>query len=445
MTAEGSISTTACDHCGAACPSAVLACPRCSALVHAARLKALSSMATRLATSGDPVGARERWREALALVPPESRQHAEIERRIGKLDLDASSAPGGRRCARCDTSFSSSMLACPACSALVHADELKRRTRAASEAAAAGELAEALSSLRGALELLPPATKQHAQVLTRIRALSERVDAATPIAPAAARPESTPKKRRLLGPAGVLATMGLGAWKLKSIAAFALAVAKPLLLGLTKLSTLLSMAVAVGVYWVAFGWWFALGLVVSMYVHEIGHVVALRRFGIAASAPMFIPGFGAYVRLRQYPADAREDARVGLAGPLYGLGAAFVAAALGALAHAPALLAIARTGAWLNLFNLLPIGGLDGGRGFRAMSPLERWLATGASLVAWFVTGESMLVLLTIAGALRSAIGPRAAAPGASTPPPDRRAVLEYVLLVAGLSGLCMLAVPGAR
>jgi len=111
---------------------------------------------------------------------------------------------------------------------------------------------------------------------------------------------------------------------------------KLLLLGLTKISTLASMLAFFAVYWSLFGWRFALGFVMSIYIHEMGHVMALRRYNIAASAPMFIPFFGAFVRMKQYPGNVGEDARVGLAGPIWGLGSA-VAAWLAALATIPVL------------------------------------------------------------------------------------------------------------
>jgi len=81
------------------------------------------------------------------------------------------------------------------------------------------------------------------------------------------------------------------------------------------------LLLSASLYWTIWGWKFALGVVLSIYIHEMGHVQALQRYGIKATAPMFIPGLGAVIRLKQYPADAREDARVGLAGPLWGLGA----------------------------------------------------------------------------------------------------------------------------
>src|ERR1035437_4631322 len=78
----------------------------------------------------------------------------------------------------------------------------------------------------------------------------------------------------------------------------ALTKGKFLLLGLTKMGTLLTMLASLGVYWAMYGWAFALGLVVSIYTHEMGHVAAIRRYGFPASAPMFIPGFGAFIQLR---------------------------------------------------------------------------------------------------------------------------------------------------
>src|SRR2546421_555756 len=97
---------------------------------------------------------------------------------------------------------------------------------------------------------------------------------------------------------------------------------KFLLLGLTKASTFVSMFAFFGVYWSIYGWPLALGLVLSIYIHEMGHVAMLRRLGIAAGAPLFIPGVGALVMLKQHVSDPVTDARIGLAGPGGGLGAA---------------------------------------------------------------------------------------------------------------------------
>jgi Zn-dependent protease len=196
------------------------------------------------------------------------------------------------------------------------------------------------------------------------------------------------------------------------------------------------MLLSLGVYWAAFGWAFALGLVLSIYVHEMGHVAALRRYGIAASAPMFIPGLGALVRLKQYPVDPREDARVGLAGPLWGLGAAAVAYGVGHFTGWSSWLAIARVGAWINLFNLVPLWQLDGGRGFRALTRGQRIIAAIALGVDWWLTSEGML-LLVLGGAVI-----RIFQKDAPTQP-DRRALVEYVAIAAALSALAATHVPG--
>ncbi|HEX7240829.1 MAG TPA: site-2 protease family protein, partial [Longimicrobiaceae bacterium] len=326
-------------------------------------------------------------------------------------------------CERCGTQLAPALLSCPGCRRLVHAVELQRISGEAERAEAAGETTRALELWRGALPLLPDDTRQHAGVSERVTALSRAAHA--PAAP------PKPAWAGLGARAGIVGTVALLAWKLKFVLVFALTKAKLLLLGLTKLSTLSSMLAFLGVYWAMWGWKFALGFVVSLYVHEMGHVAALRRAGIPASAPMFIPGVGAFVRLHQGPADPREDARIGLAGPVWGLGAAVAALAVYGVTGAPIWAAIARTGAWLNLFNLLPVWQLDGGRAFHALSRHQRRLAAGALLGAYLLTREGMLLLL-LAGAVFQAFRP---APDEE----DRGALATYAFLVFALAAFSFL------
>jgi Zn-dependent protease len=290
----------------------------------------------------------------------------------------------------------------------------------------------ALERWRAALDLLPPGSRQSQLIGEKVSRLSARVDAA-PASGGSRKPEGGPAAgsvwAKWLAPLGVV---GLLIWKFKFVLAFVAGKGKLLIGGLTKSSTLFSMLLSLGVYWTAWGWRFALGLVASLYVHEMGHVAALRRFGIKASAPMFIPGFGAFVRLKQYPAGPLEDARVGLAGPMWGLGAAVAAFGLYGLTAHPFWAAIARVGAWINIFNLLPIWQLDGGRGFRAMSRQQRWLATAALALGWLFTGEGLLLLLALAGAFRAF----SRAPEEGHP----SVLLEYVFLVATLGLLTVLS-----
>ncbi|HYM64262.1 MAG TPA: site-2 protease family protein, partial [Gaiellaceae bacterium] len=130
-----------------------------------------------------------------------------------------------------------------------------------------------------------------------------------------------------------------------------------------------SMLVSVAAYAWIWGWRFAVGFVLLLLVHELGHVLELRHQGIPASAPLFIPFLGAVVGMKQLPDDAWREARVALAGPILGsLGAAGVWAA-GEAIDSQLLVALAFTGFFLNLFNLLPIVPLDGGRAVGALHP----------------------------------------------------------------------------
>jgi hypothetical protein len=214
-------------------------------------------------------------------------------------------------CAQCGTEVAPSRLSCPICHSLVHSAELKELALTAAAAEARGDLVEELVTWRQTLALLPPGSRQLDQIARKVDELSRRVDASPQTA-------ESPSTGRLWKGGGALATAGLLAWKLKGVLVLLATKGKLLFLGLTKASTLFSMVLSLGVYWTAFGWSLALGLILSIYVHEMGHVAALQQFGIRASFPMFIPGVGAVVRLQQHLANASEDARVGLAGPPLG-------------------------------------------------------------------------------------------------------------------------------
>jgi Zn-dependent protease len=203
---------------------------------------------------------------------------------------------------------------------------------------------------------------------------------------------------------------------------------KFLLLGLTKASTFLSMFAFFGLYWSIYGWPLALGLVLAIYVHEMGHVAMLRRLGIDAGAPMFIPGVGAFVMLKQKVSDPLTDAQIGLAGPVWGLGAALVALAVYAASGARVWLAIAQLTGFLNLFNLIPVWQLDGSRGLHVLARGERWVLVAAITVALLLTEQRLLLIVggvAIWRALQQDAGPG-----------DRRVLATFVVLVIGLSFL---------
>jgi Zn-dependent protease len=161
-----------------------------------------------------------------------------------------------------------------------------------------------------------------------------------------------------------------------------------------------SMIVSVGAYALLGGWWFGVGLVGLIFVHEMGHVLELRRQGVPASAPLFIPFLGAFVGMKQMPDNAWKEAQVALAGPILGsIGAAAVWLA-GVEYHSNFLKALAFVGFLINLFNLLPVVPLDGGRAVAALHP-ALWLVGLVALVLLEIYRPSpILPIIIILGAL---------------------------------------------
>jgi Zn-dependent protease len=308
----------------------------------------------------------------------------------------------GSPCANCGVVLAPALLLCPSCKALVHRLELETLAKAADQSTERGELAEAMASWRKALDLLPPESKQATRITGVIRELRLKLDTGEARSPAP-RPAPAPPAQTGWKRWGALlsSVLAFALFKLKALWLLALTGWKPLLLGLTKLGTVWTMLLSLGVYWTLYGWQFALGLVLCIYVHEIGHVVALKRLGIAASSPMFIPGLGAVVRLNQYPIDVDEEAQVGLAGPRWGLGISLVVFAFSRLLHSPMLSAIAHVSAWINLFNLLPIPPLDGGRGFRALANQQRLICAAILGLVYALTDQAFAGLIALVALAR--------------------------------------------
>ncbi len=191
---------------------------------------------------------------------------------------------------------------------------------------------------------------------------------------------------------------------LAAVIAF-LAKFKAILLLLPKLKLLASSGtalVSLAVYGWALGWAFGAGLVALLFVHEMGHVIALRREGIKASAPMFIPFLGAVISARSLGENALAEARVGLAGPILG---SIGSAACFLLWHTTGndiWRALAYTGFLLNLFNLIPVVPLDGGRAMAAMAP-SMWFAGFAGIVVLaFVFTNPIILLVILFGGLET-------------------------------------------
>src|SRR3954452_13203118 len=178
--------------------------------------------------------------------------------------------------------------------------------------------------------------------------------------------------------------------------------AKLLLFALTKIklfTTSASMLVSIVAYQLIFGWLFSVGFVLLLLLHELGHVFQLRREGVKASAPMFIPFLGAVISAKSMGDDAGAEARVGLAGPILGSLATLVPLGIWLATGSHFWQALAFIGFFINLFNLLPILPLDGGRAMAALSPWV-WLVGLAGLLAmlYFFPSPIVIMILLLGG-----------------------------------------------
>jgi Zn-dependent protease len=170
-------------------------------------------------------------------------------------------------------------------------------------------------------------------------------------------------------------------------------VALPNLKLLTTAGTALVSVAAYALFW---GWSFAVGFVLLLLVHEMGHVFALRREGVKASSPMFIPFLGAVIAARTLGDNALAEARVGLAGPVLGSLGALACLIVGESTGSQLFLALAYVGFFLNLFNLIPMLPLDGGRAMAAMAPWMWFVGLAAMVPLLFLFPHGYIILIIL-------------------------------------------------
>ena len=193
---------------------------------------------------------------------------------------------------------------------------------------------------------------------------------------------------------GALAALAVLLGKFKSVLL--------LLPKLKILSTSGTMLVSVAAYALIWGWRFAAGFVALLFIHEMGHVIQLRREGIKASAPLFIPFMGAFVGMKQLPDNAAAEARVGLAGPVLGSLGCLIPLGLYELSGNELWTALAFTGFFLNLFNLLPVLPLDGGRAMAALSPWMWFVGFALLIAATFAFPNPIMILILLLGGIET-------------------------------------------
>lgn len=284
-------------------------------------------------------------------------------------------------CKQCLGKLASGDLACEHCHALVHAEELERLSAQARELEQKGELRLARTEWVKGLPLLPRGSKQAEWIKSHARALEIQANAAE----AAATPENKwIKKLAPLGPVAIV-----------------LAKAKGLLFALFKLKFLLSLVAFIAVYWAEFGAPFGIGFAALILIHEMGHFIDIKRRGLPAEMPVFLPGFGAYVKWQALGVSLETRAAISLAGPLAGWVAATVCAAVWWHTGNPLWAALARASAWLNILNLIPVWILDGGQAVLALSKTHRFLILTVSLALWLLLGETVFFLVAIGAGWR--------------------------------------------
>jgi Zn-dependent protease len=232
-------------------------------------------------------------------------------------------------------------------------------------------------------------------------------------------------RKAALGTLGALALFLAGKLKFLGILA-----------GVLKFKTLGTMLLSVALYATEWGWAFAVGFVFLIFVHEFGHWVILHREGIPAGAPVFIPFIGAVIAMRGRPRDAYVEAKVAIGGPIAGSVAAWAALGAGLAVEEPLFVTLGHAGILLNLFNLIPVSPLDGGRIAGAFSRAF-WIGGYAlGVVALVVTRAPMLLLVLLVGLFTLWQRWRHPVPGYDAIPVDKRLTvgLGYVALVLALA-----------
>ncbi len=269
------------------------------------------------------------------------------------------------------------MLTCAHCGRFTHADQLQELATRARQLAAIGQLAAARQMWQTALQLLPPASSEHQAVLREIARIDARLN-----------PQSKPDWKKRLGPLGV-------------VIAFLAKFKTAILIVLTKGKVLFSLLAFFAVYWAMFGWWFALGMSGSILIHEMGHYVMVRRFGFSAELPMFIPGFGAYVKWNGANVDPGVRAQISLAGPLFGLISGLISYGLYLSTGHGVWLAVAHFAGWINLLNLIPVSIFDGGSAMTALGRQERVAIIAVSAVMFLMLHDIVFLLVAVGAAYR--------------------------------------------
>jgi Zn-dependent protease/uncharacterized Zn finger protein (UPF0148 family) len=318
-----------------------------------------------------------------------------------------------QECQACKAPLKPGALVCTQCHALVHAARLEQLAVAARLHEERGEILQARDAWTSALRLLPEDSTQAEWV----RGNTRRLEAMLAASAKSAAPPAWSRKLGPLAPLAILLVKG------KS------------LLALLKLKFVLSLGAFVAFYWAAYGAKFGVGFAILILLHEMGHFIDIKRRGLPAEMPVFLPGLGAYVRWTALGVTARTRALVSLAGPLAGCIAAAVCGLLWMETDDALWIGLASVSALLNVLNLIPVWVLDGGQAIQVLNKTERIIVACAALLLAVGFAQPVLLLVAAGAGYRAFTKDVPAAP-------DRAVMVYYLLILAALAFLIGLAPP---
>lgn len=305
---------------------------------------------------------------------------------------------------------------CDQCHALVHSEDLERLAAEARTMEAKSDLLQARETWLDALRLLPPTSTQADWIKHHVQEL------------------------------GVAANVGPSSEQGDNQWAQSIAHAGPITVPAAKSrgprtarfwwTSIVSFVAFVGIYWATSGMRFGIGFAVLILIHEMGHFIDIKRRGLPADMPVFLPGLGAYVRWQALGVPLETRAAISLAGPLAGFFAALGCAVLWWQTGNPLWAALARAGAVLNLLNLIPVWVLDGGQAALALSKTERIVLLTACLALWLVLGQNIFFLVALGA------GYRAFFAGDLPAHPSRATTIYFVAVLTAL-GVIIRLMPG--
>lgn len=314
----------------------------------------------------------------------------------------------GQNCPRCAREIPPGALECPQCRTLVHGDQMEQLAAHARSLEAHGDFQEARERWLACLPLLPAQSAQAAWIHSHLRELEAAPSSGQTARPS---PSSTPQWAKRLGPLA------------------------PIVLALLKFKSVFSFVAFFGFYWSLWGAKFGIGFAFLVLIHEMGHFIDIKRRGLPADMPMFLPGFGAYVKWNALGVSLETRSAISLAGPLAGWFAAAICAGLWFRTDYGLWAALARTGAWFNALNLIPLWIFDGSSATNALSKLERAVVLLISAALGYALGQWVFGLVALGMGIRLFTR--------DDPPEPNNHIAAYFVAVLTALAMVLWLVPG--